>query len=162
MSTSCHSCPCPALAQGQHQAVTPQPPRDMAKQHCLGQGLPWHHPLWLGLLPVPGEEGTALLLTLKVPRLYSSEQSWGTQHGSEQSMGTGWVRLGAGQSPTDPRPQSSSHIPGTLPQGLLRPAGSARAQKGRDGHEIAHGGAGWGWRTVLRPRAWEVRQGPCA
>lgn len=59
-------------------------------------------------------------------------------------MGTRWVGLGAGPSPPDPRPQSSSHIPGTPPQGLLRPAGSARAQKGRDGHEIQHGRAGWG------------------
>lgn len=44
-----------------------------------------------------------------------------------------WAGLGAGPNPPDPRPHGSSHIPGTPPQGLLRPAGSARAQKGREG-----------------------------
>lgn len=122
------------------------PSRDVTERHHLGWGLPWHHPPWLGLLPVQGEEGTALLLT--PPGLFSSGQSGGTQRGTEQSTGTGWAGLGAGPSPTDPRPQSSSHIPGSPPQGLLRPAGSARAQKGRDGREIAHGWAGWGWRAL--------------
>lgn len=62
---------------------------------------------------------------------------------------TGWVGLGVGLNPTDPRPQSSSHIPGIPPQGLLRPAGSARAQKGRDGHEITQGGAWVGIEDTL-------------
>lgn len=77
------------------------------------------------------------------------------------AQSTGWAGLGAGASPIDPRPQSSSHLPGTLPQGLLRPAGSARAQKGRDWHEITQAGSGrGGGRGCSGPRAWEVRQDP--
>ena len=71
-----------------------------------------------------------------------------THRRGEQTPGCQRAGLGAGPSPTDPRPQSSSHIPGSPPQGLLLPAGSARAQKGRDGHEIARGRAEWGERTL--------------
>lgn len=67
------------------------------------------------------------------------------------AQSAGWAGLGAGASPTDPRPQSSSHLPGTLPQGLLRPAGSARAQKGQDWHEITHGLAAEGAEDALDP-----------
>lgn len=67
------------------------------------------------------------------------------------AQSTGWAGLGAGASPLDPRPQSSSHLPGTLSQGLLRPAGSARAQKGRDWYEVTHGVAGEGVEGALGP-----------
>lgn len=87
-----------------------------------------------------------MLLTLKVPKLWSSGLG-----DPRMAQSTGWAGLGAGASPLDPRPQSSSHLPGTLPQGLLRPAGSARAQKGRDWYEVTHGVAGEGAEGALGP-----------
>ena len=94
----CHSCPHPALSWGQHQAVTaphPPPAWDTTEQHHLGWGLPWHHPPWLGFLPVPGEKGTAPSLTLRAPRLFSSGQSGGPSMARSRAQalgGRGWVQ----------------------------------------------------------------------
>lgn len=128
VSTSCRSYPCPALTLGQYQTVTPL--RDVAEQPCLGQGVPWHLLPWFGLLPAPGEKGPT---SVNSQSAKAPSAAAGRGGGSYVAWSRAWAGLGAGPNPPDPRPHGSSHIPGTPPQGLLRPAGSARAQKGREG-----------------------------
>lgn len=77
----------------------------MTEQHHLGWGLPWHHPPWFGLLPVQGEKGSALSLTLKALRLFSSGQNGGPNMAWSRARalgGRGWVLGRVPQTP-DPR-----------------------------------------------------------
>lgn len=99
------------------------------------------------------------MLTLKVPRLFSSGQSWGTHGSTEQSKGTGWVGLGAGPSPPDPR------VAPTYLALCLRACSDQPALRGHKKDEMgmrqSMEGQGGGEGT-LRPGAWEVREGPSA